>query len=42
MGILIQNGTVVTADRVEKADVLIEGSTIREVLGHIDPRGTRL
>ena len=32
MGILIQNGTVVTADRVEKADVLIEGSTIREVL----------
>ena len=25
MGMLIQNGTVVTADRTEKADVLIEG-----------------
>src|ERR1700732_4967374 len=39
MGILIQNGTVVTADRVEKADVLMEGSTIREVRAHIDPEG---
>src|ERR1700722_2011382 len=39
MGILIQNGTVVTADRTEKADVLIEGSTIREVLAHIDATG---
>src|ERR1700730_12270415 len=39
MGILIQNGTVVTADHVEKADVLIEGSTIREVREHIDPKG---
>jgi len=39
MGILIQNGTVVTADRMEKADVLIEGSTIRQVLAHIDPTG---
>src|ERR1700723_2288669 len=39
MGILIQNGTVVTADRVEKADVLVEGSTIREVLATIDPAG---
>ena len=39
MGILIQNGTVVTADRVEKADVLVEGSTIREVLAKIDPAG---
>jgi dihydropyrimidinase len=37
MGILIQNGTVVTANRVEKADVLIEGSTIRAVLAKIDP-----
>src|SRR5277367_479966 len=39
MGILIQNGTVVTADRIEKANVLIEGSTIREVLSSIDPKG---
>src|SRR6202051_5098737 len=39
MGILIQNGTVVTADRVEKANVLMEGSTIREVRAHIDPEG---
>src|ERR1700734_2976388 len=39
MGILIQNGTVVTADRLEKADVLFEGSTIREVLANIDPTG---
>ena len=39
MGILIQNGTVVTADRVEKADVLMEGSAIREVRAHIDPDG---
>src|SRR5580704_13137805 len=39
MGILIQNGTVVTADRVEKADVLVEGSTIREVRAGIDPKG---
>src|ERR1700760_3177581 len=43
MGILIQNGTVVTAERVEKADVLMEGSTIREVraqtASRIDPKG---
>src|SRR5246500_5601587 len=39
MGILIQNGTVVTADRVEKADVLVEGSTIREVRASIAPAG---
>src|ERR1700721_3214790 len=39
MGTLIQNGTVVTAERTEKADVLIEGSTIREVRAHIDPKG---
>ena len=31
MGLLIQNGTVVNADRTMSADVLIEGSTIREV-----------
>src|SRR6201991_2778998 len=36
---LIQNGTVVTAERVEKADVLIEESTIREVRENIDPKG---
>src|SRR6266567_4113823 len=39
MGTLIRNGTVVTADRVEKADVLIEGSTIREVRASVDPKG---
>ncbi len=39
MGTLIQDGTVVTADRVEKADVLIEGSTIREVRASIDSKG---
>ena len=39
MGILIQNGTVVTADRAEKADVLVEGSTIREVRAQLDPAG---
>jgi dihydropyrimidinase len=39
MGTLIQNGTVVTADRTDKADVLIEGSTIREVRAYIDPKG---
>src|SRR6201987_3307542 len=39
MGILIQNGTVVTADRVEMADVLMEGSTIREVRARLDPAG---
>ncbi|MGH9596670.1 MAG: dihydropyrimidinase, partial [Edaphobacter sp.] len=39
MGTLIQNGTVVTAERTERADVLIEGSTIREVRAQIDPKG---
>src|SRR5277367_3515339 len=39
MGMLIQNGTIATADRVEKSDVLVEGSTIREVLSKIDPAG---
>src|SRR3981081_1439590 len=42
MGILVQNGTVVTADRVEKADVLMEGDTIREVREHIDAKGHAL
>src|SRR6201992_3243371 len=31
MGILIQNGTVVTADESFAADVLIEGTSIKEV-----------
>jgi len=31
MGLLIQNGTVVTAEKTFAADVLIEGQTIREV-----------
>src|SRR6204780_3858088 len=39
MGTLIQDGTVVTADRVEKADVLIDGSTVLEVRANIDPAG---
>src|SRR5438270_6479295 len=39
MGILIQNGTIVTADRVENVDVLVEGSTIREVRAQLDPAG---
>src|ERR1700735_449549 len=39
MGILIQNGTVDTAQRTEKADVLVEGSTIRGVREAIDPKG---
>lgn len=36
MGLLIQHGTVVTAERTFAADVLIEGSTIREVRAGID------
>jgi len=39
MGVLIQNGTVVTADRTERADVLIEGETIRQVAAAIDGAG---
>src|SRR6266849_3497106 len=31
MGLLIQNGTVVTADATFAADVLIEGTTVKEV-----------
>ncbi|HUA17606.1 MAG TPA: dihydropyrimidinase [Bryobacteraceae bacterium] len=31
MGLLIRNGTVVTADKTFAADVLVEGETIREV-----------
>jgi dihydropyrimidinase len=39
MGILIRNGTVVTADETVVADVLIEGSTVREVRSGIQPDG---
>jgi dihydropyrimidinase len=37
MGTLIQNGTVVTADRTVAADVLIESGTIKEVRAGIAP-----
>ncbi len=37
MGTLIQNGTVVTADRTFAGDVLIEGSVIKEVRAGIAP-----
>ena len=39
MALLIQNGTVVTADQTVAADVLVEGSTIREVRAGIPPNG---
>src|SRR5271170_2019357 len=39
MGILIQDGVVVNADRTMAADVLIEDGTIREVRAGIDPQG---
>jgi dihydropyrimidinase len=39
MGLLIQGGVVVNADRTMGADVLIEGGTIREVRAGIDPQG---
>ncbi len=39
MGLLIQDGVVVNADRTMSADVLIEGGTIREVRAGIDPQG---
>jgi dihydropyrimidinase len=39
MGLLIQDGVVVNADRTMSADVLIEGDTIREVRAGIDPEG---
>jgi dihydropyrimidinase len=41
MGLLIENGTVVTAEKVFPANVLIEGETIREVGAGIDPTGHR-
>jgi dihydropyrimidinase len=40
MGTLIQNATVVTADRSFPADVLIEGSTIKEVRAGITPNSS--
>ena len=39
MGLLIQNGTVVNAESTAVADVLIEGSTIREMRTGISPQG---
>jgi dihydropyrimidinase len=39
MGLLIQDGVVVNADRTMAADVLIEGGTIREVRAGVDPQG---
>ncbi len=39
MGLLIQNGTVVNAESTAVADVLIEGSTIREMRTGILPQG---
>jgi dihydropyrimidinase len=37
MGLLIQNGTVVTAEKTFPADILVEGETIREVAPAIVP-----
>jgi len=39
MGLLIQDGVVVNADRTMSSDVLVEGGTIREVRVGIDPTG---
>src|ERR1700744_3095181 len=39
MGLLIQNGRVVTAEKTVAADVLFSGETIREVRAGIDPAG---
>ena len=39
MGLLIENGTVVTAEKTLPASVLIEGETIREVRAGIDATG---
>src|SRR5882672_10154622 len=37
MGLLIQNGTVVTAEKAFAADILVEGETIKEVRAGIPP-----
>jgi len=42
MGILIQNGTVVTAEKTFPADVLADGETIREVRAGIESAGHTL
>ncbi|HEX4008110.1 MAG TPA: dihydropyrimidinase [Acidobacteriaceae bacterium] len=39
MGLLIQNGTVVTAEKTFAASVLIEGGTIRDVRAGLSPAG---
>jgi len=39
MGLLIENGTVVTAEKTLPASVLIEGETIREVRAGLSPAG---
>ena len=44
MGLLIQNGTVVTADKTFAADVLVEGEVVKDVRAgigqnRIDPAG---
>ncbi len=40
MGLLIKNGTVVTAEKTFSADVLVEGETIREVRAGIAPEAS--
>ncbi len=42
MGTLIQHGTVINADRRQRADVLIEGETIAAVGPDLDPAGHTL
>lgn len=42
MGLLIQNGTVVTAEATTAADVLVDGITVREVRAGIPPDGHTL
>jgi len=42
MALLIQNGTVVTAESTTPADVLIDGGTIREVRAGIAPEGHKV
>jgi len=37
MGLLIQNGTVVTADKTFPADILVEGEAIKEIRAGIPP-----
>jgi dihydropyrimidinase len=39
MGTLIQNGTVITAESQQKADVLFDGETITQVGPNLDPAG---